>query len=294
MIFFKNRKIENSYGLYSGYAYYTPGVKGMFALLGMFLIGSILGSLLTLILSLCFPGGTFDKYMMLVSYPVSFIPPMLYASSKSRQNAFFNPSCPLDSSWFGSYGGAKMALLCFLCTFAITFLGDTSMIPMPPMPEWLETAMSQLMSEMPVWASFICVSIFAPVFEEWLCRGIILRGLLTKMKPVWAIIISALFFAFIHMNPWQGIPAMLFGLVSGYIYYKTGSLKLTMLMHFTNNTTALIIGNIDSLKDYDTLYLCLDHGLYAVLFALAIGIIAATIAIVRRIPSRPLFTEENI
>lgn len=294
MAFFKNRKTENSYGLYSGYAYYTPGVEGMCALLGMFLVGSILGSVLTLIISLCFPGDTFDKYMMLVSYPVSFIPPMLYASAKSRSNSFFTRSCPLDSSWFGAYSGVMMAVLCIVCTFAITFLGDTSMILMPPMPEWLEAAMAQMMSGMPVWASFICVSIFAPVFEEWLCRGVILRGLLTKMKPVWAIIISALFFAIIHMNPWQGIPAMFFGLVSGYLYYKTGSLKLTMLMHFTNNTAALIVGNLESLKDYDTLYQCLDHGIYAAIFALAVGVIAATIAIVRRIPSRPLFTEENI
>ncbi|MGM9748321.1 MAG: lysostaphin resistance A-like protein [Candidatus Cryptobacteroides sp.] len=288
MKFFKNRKIENSYGLYSGYAYYVPGVKGMFALLGMFIIGSFLGSIVTLLISSCFPSGVFDKYMMLVSYPISFIPPMLYASAQSRKNEFFDPCCPLDSSWFGGYNGVVMALLCIVCTFAISFLGDTSMIFMPAMPQWLEAAMSQIMTDMPIWASFICVAVFAPIFEEWLCRGIILRGLLTKMKPGWAIFISAVFFAVIHLNPWQGIPAMIFGLMSGYIYFKTGSLKLTMLMHFTNNTAALILSQIDSIKDYDTLYQVLDHSVYAVLFALAIGIIAATIVLLRRIPSRSL------
>lgn len=289
MKFFKNRKIENSYGLYSGYAYYVPGVKGMFALLGMFIIGSILGSIVTLLISRCFPNGVFDKYMMLVSYPISFIPPMLYASAQSRKNEFFDPCCPLDSSWFGRYNAVFMALISIICTFAITFLGDTATIFMPPMPQWMEDTLKVVMSDMPVWAGFISVAIFAPIFEEWLCRGIILRGLLTKMKPCWAILISALFFAVIHMNPWQGIPAMIFGLVSGYIYFKTGSLKLTMLMHFTNNATAFIISHIDSLKEFDTLYQVLDHGVYAVLFALAIGIIAATIVLLRRVPTRPLF-----
>ena len=88
----------------------------------------------------------------------------------------------------------------------------------------------------------------APFFEEWLCRGMVLRGLLNYKKvgtdkrgmhPAAAIAISAFFFAFIHLNPWQAIPAFLMGLVFGYVYYKTGSLKLTMLMHFTNNTFAL-------------------------------------------------------
>ena len=49
----------------------------------------------------------------------------------------------------------------------------------------------------PFWSSFLVTAIFAPIFEEWLCRGMILRGLLTKIKPAWAIIISALFFALI-------------------------------------------------------------------------------------------------
>lgn len=69
------------------------------------------------------------------------------------------------------------------------------------------------------------------------------------IKPVWAIFWSAVFFAFIHLNPWQAVPAFILGCLFGYVYYKTGSLKLTMLMHFTNNTFSLIFSNIDKFKD---------------------------------------------
>ena len=82
----------------------------------------------------------------------------------------------------------------------------------------------------------------------------VLRGLLksAKIKPVWAIVISAVFFAFIHLNPWQAIPAFLLGCVFGYVYYRTGSLKLTMLMHFVNNTFALVCGHIDALEKVES------------------------------------------
>ncbi len=51
------------------------------------------------------------------------------------------------------------------------------------------------------------------------------------MNPALAIAISAIFFATIHGNLWQGISAFILGSFFGYVYYKTGSLKLTMLMH---------------------------------------------------------------
>ena len=81
----------------------------------------------------------------------------------------------------------------------------------------------------------------------------VLRGLLDRgVKPIWAILFSAVFFGIIHMNIWQMIPAIILGAIFGYVYWKTRSLKLTMLMHFTNNTLALILSRIDSFDGMDT------------------------------------------
>ena len=100
----------------------------------------------------------------------------------------------------------------------------------------------------------------------------ILRGLLyeSKIKPFWAIVISSVFFAIIHMNPWQAIPAFILGCLFGYVYYKTGSLKLTMLMHFANNTMALVAARIPALEDADNWVSILGKGRYWAFFVLAL------------------------
>jgi hypothetical protein len=145
------------------------------------------------------------------------------------------------------------ALLAVAGTFALGFWTDGIVSLLPDMPDALKESLNRLTSGN-FFLNFLMVSIFAPVCEEWLCRGMVLRGLLrnSSVGPVWAIVISAAFFALIHLNPWQAIPAFLMGCLFGYVYFKTGSLKLTMLMHFANNTLSLCLGHVDSLKDMES------------------------------------------
>jgi membrane protease YdiL (CAAX protease family) len=88
--------------------------------------------------------------------------------------------------------------------------------------------------------SIISLIIAAPIMEEILCRGIILRGLLKNYPPYKAILISAIFFGAIHLNPWQAIPAFLGGLFLGWVYYKTQSVIPGMIIHATINITAAL------------------------------------------------------
>ncbi|WP_313376771.1 type II CAAX endopeptidase family protein [Chishuiella sp.] len=91
-------------------------------------------------------------------------------------------------------------------------------------------------------AGFITICILAPIFEEIIFRGIILKGMLNhKVKPVIAIFVSGLIFGLAHMNPWQFIGAGILGMIFGFIYYRTKSLFLTMLLHFLNNTLSYIL-----------------------------------------------------
>lgn len=248
------RRIRN-YNLLSGYAFYVPGPWEIFALTALFLVGALIGNVIGLLFMLALPESG-SEYMMLISYPVMFIPPMMYAMYKSRGNALFDTGYEMDSRHFGKFGTAAISILVMLSTLALAFDMDMVNALMPPMPEWLEN-MLKGMTQGKFWVNFLCVSVFAPFFEEWLCRGMVLRGLLNYsrsegrrgIRPAAAIAISALFFAAIHLNPWQAVPAFALGCLFGYVYYRTGSLKLTMLMHFTNNTFALIISNIDSIKD---------------------------------------------
>lgn len=280
--FFKRHQGRASYELFSNYNHYVPGYGGMFMLFLMFIIGALLGNIVVAALTLISPEFA-TMYGTIISYPVMFIPPMLYASANSRRNEFFETGYALDSCNFGSLGGFRMALAVSVLTIATSFIADSLNGLLPPVPEWFEAVMEQLMKG-PVWITLISVSVFAPLFEEWLCRGLVLRGLLQKTGPATAIAVSSLFFAVLHMNPWQALPAFLLGLVFGYVYYKTGSLKLTMLMHCVNNTMAVIFSKIPSLAEADSFMEVMSPWAYAGIIVACVAYLAATMVVLRNIP----------
>lgn len=49
---------------------------------------------------------------------------------------------------------------------------------------------------------------------------------------------SSILFGIVHLNPWQFISAFIIGLFSGWVYYKTRNLTLSILIHFVNNLFA--------------------------------------------------------
>ena len=277
------RKVNN-YDIYSGHAWYVPGIKGMFGFIGWFILGALLGGIVTLVMGLFMSQQALQDYSMIVVYPLQFLPAMVYAANQSRKNMIFDAGYALDNRHFAPYSFALMILVTVVMTFASMFAFDLpnywnmQLTNKSSILAQFYEMMMEVMKQMtggPLWSSFLVVAIFAPIFEEWLCRGMVLRGLLTKMKPVWAIVVSALFFAVIHANPWQALNAFLIGLVMGYVYYKTGSLILTMIIHFVNNGSAVVLSNIESLKDYDYWIDILGKGNYYIVFAASCVVLAA-------------------
>lgn len=284
MAFFKRHTGRGSYDLFSGYSHYLPGFGGMILLFALFLIGSLLGGLVSSVFMLAMGGSeAVMSYSMLISYPVSFIPPLLYASVQSRRNEIFDTGYALDSNNFGTRSGAVMAVAVSIATLATAFAAEPLTAMLPDMPEHLEKAL-ETVTNGPLWASLLSVSIFAPLFEEWLCRGLVLRGLMKHMNPTGAILTSAVFFAVLHMNPWQAIPAFILGALFGYVYYKTGSLKLTMLMHCVNNTFSVLLSRVPELAEAETFMDVLSPWAYACIFIACIVMIASFITIIRGIP----------
>jgi CAAX protease family protein len=91
----------------------------------------------------------------------------------------------------------------------------------------------------------LAVGILAPVVEELLFRGALLRGLLRRMTAPWAIFLSAVIFAAVHVvgDPGAGyvFPGLLLlGLVSGYQALRTGNLARSMLLHIGFNLLSTI------------------------------------------------------
>ena len=283
MAAFSARKVKD-YDLYSGHAWYVPGVKGMFGFIGWYLLGALLGGIVQLIMGMFMSQQAILDYGMIVLYPIQFLPAMVYAANQSRKNMVFDPGYVLDNRHFGPYCMGMAILITVVMIFASMFAFDlpnywnmqlTNKSSILSQFYEMFTEVMKQMTGGPLWSSFLVVAIFAPIFEEWLCRGMVLRGLLTKMKPAWAIVLSALFFAVIHANPWQALNAFLIGLVMGYVYYKTGSLLLTMVIHFVNNGTSVILSNVESLKDYDYMIDMMDKSTYNLVVTVGVIILAA-------------------
>ncbi len=143
---------------------------------------------------------------------------------------------------------------------------------LPELPNWIENEQQMLMSN--YWG-YLVIGLLAPLAEEIVFRGAILRDLLTKMKPWMAIAISALLFSLVHMNPVQMPFAFLIGILLGWMYWRTGSILPSMAYHWANNSIAYILFRtypdpdiklIDIFKGSET------HVLMAVFFSLLIFI----------------------
>ena len=231
---------------------------------------------------------------MLVGYPISFLPAMLYVGGKSMNNSLFEPGYKLNSANFGGKHWALVVLVTVFTTLSMMFFADLPnylnykiTVSIPILKYFYDVIVANMsaLTGGPIWCSFLVTAIFAPFFEEWLCRGMILRGLLAnKIKPFWAIVISALFFALIHMNPWQALNAFIIGMVMGYVYYKTGNLLLTMLIHFINNGLAVVFANIPALSGDEYLVEMIGMPYYAIAYIAGIGILVACYFFFRRIP----------
>ena len=88
-----------------------------------------------------------------------------------------------------------------------------------PMPDFINDAFEEL-AVSPI-ILILSVAVVAPIYEEVVFRGILLKGMAKKINPTIALVVSALFFALVHMNIPQGINAFLLGIVIGFIYLKT-------------------------------------------------------------------------
>ena len=283
MGFFKRHPRRGSYDLFSTYNYFLPDISDLIWIVVLFLIGMFLGGIITAVLTFLISPEFATTYGMVIMYPVQFIPAMLYASAKSRRNEGFEKGYAIDSNNFGGRKGWSMALIVSAMALAGAFVIEPISMLLPEMSEIMKSAMKMLLDG-PVWIVLISVSIFAPFFEEWLCRGIILRGLLKKVKPAWAIVISALIFGLIHGNLWQAIPAFIIGVILGYVYYKTGSLKLTMLMHCVNNTLSVIVSRIPAFEDVEFFAEVMSPWAYVLVVLAFAAVLASGLVIMKSIP----------
>ena len=91
--------------------------------------------------------------------------------------------------------------------------------------------------------AIIFIALLPAIGEEIMFRGFVARGL-RKFGIVGAFLLSSLIFATAHGNLLQLVYQFFLGLVLVTVYFATRSIYASIIVHFTNNATALIINYV--------------------------------------------------
>ena len=136
---------------------------------------------------------------------------------------------------------AWVTILAFGTLIPSTWLGEQ--IPYE-MPAEMEAMLNEIMRNR--WG-YLAVGILAPLTEEVVFRGAVLRVLLKLFGQRWhwlPIALSAVVFGLVHGNIQQFVHATLIGLILGWMYYRTGSILPGIVFHWVNNSAAYVIANL--------------------------------------------------
>ncbi len=184
-----------------------------------------------------------DAWVMLLAYAV----PLLLTIWATRRTYDKKGKLNYKPAYF------DLIPLVIVVSYAFLIVGESTVFLLPePTGFWkviydeLNKSMEKIFSN--YIAGFLMVAVAAPILEETLFRGIILRALLKKYKPYKAILWSAIAFGIFHLNPWQFLYATVLGLFLGYMYWKTKSLFYPILIHFMLNSTAFFTAQMMDMK----------------------------------------------
>ena len=246
--------------------------KGAFALIGGMIVGTAAVSVINVFSMFVFNENLqYNDFYLMLTNAAGFVGAIFafdyfIARPQTGRKLNFNFS-PTN---VGTY------LLIFPMMLGMMFIAEfiTAQIPItgPFFGEYYEF-FSRLMEQMTKdKATMIVLAvIMAPIFEEIVFRGIIQKGLINKgMNPATAIIISSVVFGLVHGNPWQFVGAVLLGCVLGFVYHKTKSLLLPILLHAFNNLCSSILifyGDSESFADVFRLSEWIVLGIGIILFA---------------------------
>ena len=213
---------------------YQPNLKETFLLTLILLLGGgMLQGIIVGVFQLLGWGG--DFLQKVIGYLLLFVPVILFLYRRTGRWLPFWPSWQSLPRYWQLYP----VLLLLIPTINVLLE-----IPLAwfPMPDWYIRLMENL-SGGPLWITLLSVAVLAPLLEEYFCRGVIMRGLLSHTRPAQAILWSSFVFAIIHLNLWQAIPAFAMGAVFGWVYYRTGSLWTTIFLHAVNNALSILVSH---------------------------------------------------
>lgn len=113
---------------------------------------------------------------------------------------------------------------------------------MQSMQEAAANATNLMMTEGSLVFNLLIIGVLAAVSEELLFRSVIQKSLVKVCKnPHVGIILTAVFFSAFHLEFYGFFPRLILGLMLGYMFYISGSIWSSILMHLANNVTIVLL-----------------------------------------------------
>ena len=203
-----------------------PNIKQAWGIVGICILTMIVFSPVSLLLN----SITGNEHSFLIYYLLSMGSAFFIANFNRKK-------------WTGvsdynfGFSTGKIMILISVAVIALQIGVIVPIVNLIPMPEFMEKIFLEFSKRNGIF-SFMAIVIAAPVLEELIFRGIILDGFLKKYSPLKAILVSSILFGVLHLNPWQFVAALIAGIFSGWVYYETKKLTLSILIHFVNNLVA--------------------------------------------------------
>ncbi len=122
-----------------------------------------------------------------------------------------------------------------------------------PLPNSMEKVgdVIQLNSFTSIFLVLPTIVLIAPLGEELLFRGFLQKFLEDHWQDITkAVLVTGMFFALIHLNPYWIIQIYFLGVILGYLAWRTGSIISSVILHGMNNGIALLFVNWENIDLY--------------------------------------------
>ena len=202
-----------------------PSWGDLLTLLGVFIVATVLGSLLTGVLQKI--GSVSVGFGAFLGYVIQFSLVIIFGLFQRKIRS------PKETRLL-KFGLAKLDFVIIL--WGTIMVLATGVVIEPLLNLFPETYLDRLGNIMAAggWMMFTSI-VIAPIMEEILFRGILQDALMRKYGVFVGILIASAVFGIVHIIPQQVVNAFMIGIVLGYIYYRTGALLPVILIHCINN-----------------------------------------------------------
>lgn len=225
-------------------------MKTVLKAFGIFCLLGIIFSIFQTIVTLTYPDWTKSLTGIYVMESLSLI--VVFGLSAYIGIRATEHTEPLKNVGFKTPLARRDALLITALTIAaLPFVAYTEelnkMIPLPDIFITMEKMALAITERLMNTSSYsrliiniIVIAGIPAICEEFMFRGWIQRRLTDAMNHHIAILVGAIIFSTIHLQFQGFIPRLFLGLILGYVYFYTGSLWASALLHFLNNAFATI------------------------------------------------------